>query len=91
MVWKRLKDMVELQRPKDKKELRQAIEMCWDQIPMKFIRSCIQGLTDKMSKALRDADEKIEVDDESDDDGDDESFENDYDSLDDLYTDEEDD
>ena len=61
LVWKRLKDMVEARRLRDKQQLRETIQSCWEEIPMNFIRICIQGLTNKMAQAIQDADEKLEV------------------------------
>ena len=62
IVWGKLKNMVELRRPRDKKELREAILECWDEIPMTFIRNCIAGLPSKMAKAIDDANSKLQVD-----------------------------
>lgn len=80
LVWGRLKDMVEAKRPRNKQELRQAIEECWAQIPMSFIRGCIRGLPGKMAKALEDADKKMIVEDDVG-----EAAEDDYDSIDDGF------
>jgi len=44
--------MVELRKPRNKAELREAITECWEQIPLSYIRSCILGLLAKMEKAI---------------------------------------
>ena len=59
LVWRKLKDMVEAKRPKNKIELQRAILECWEEIPLSFIRSCIQGLPKRMEKALEDANNKL--------------------------------
>jgi len=82
LVWGKLKNMVEAKRPKDKNELRKAILECWNEIPLSFIRACIQGLPKRMEKALEDAesqlpDEDMEIEEYSDDEA--------YDSFGDEY------
>jgi len=52
IVWGKLKNMVELRRPQDKNQLRQAILECWDEIPMSFIRSCIDVCLQKWLRQL---------------------------------------
>lgn len=59
LVWGRLKNMVELCRPRNKEELKNAIIDCWEKIPMNFIRSCILGLRNKMEKAIENANLEI--------------------------------
>jgi len=51
--------MVELKRLKNKDELKRAILECWDEIPLSFIRSCIDGLPNKMEKVLENAIRKL--------------------------------
>ena len=51
--------MVELQRPKNKQDLRDAIIHCWDQLSLDFIQKCIRGLPNKMARAIDDATAKL--------------------------------
>ena len=72
--------MVEARRPRDKDQLRRAIIECWDKIPMSYIRNCINGIPDRMAKAIVDADEKIVLEEEEE-----ELSEVEYDNIDDGY------
>ena len=53
LVWGKLKNMVEERRPKNKQELKDAILECWEEIPLSFIRNCIEGLLKKWTMRLR--------------------------------------
>ena len=50
--------MVEAKRPKNKIELQTAILECWEEIPLSFIRSRIQGLPKRVEKVSEDANNK---------------------------------
>jgi len=54
--------MVEKRRPRNKDELQEAIWQYWDEIPLPFIRACIESLQRKMAKALADANRKLPED-----------------------------
>lgn len=93
-VWKKLKDLVELRRPRSKEDLREAILTSWDEISISFVRNNILGLTNKLTQTIRDAEEKLVIEDdensyENGDNSNEEPLEADYDSLSDVYDDEE--
>lgn len=60
LVWSELKKRVESKHPTTKFELKAAIELSWESIDLQYIRNCIQGLPDRMEKAITQAQERIE-------------------------------
>lgn len=52
LVWAEMKKQVQLQRPKNKRQLREAIEICWKRISIKYVRKCIAGLKKRMEKII---------------------------------------
>jgi len=52
LVWVRMKRLVQLSRPRNKRELRTSVERAWKQIKVEFIRSCIGGLKKRMGKII---------------------------------------
>jgi len=78
----KVKQMVEKRRPRYQNELRESILQCWEEIPIDYIRSFINGLSSRMDKAIKDATDKIIIEEEK---GDLETNNLDYDSFDDEY------
>lgn len=52
LVWAQMKDLVERNRPKNKRELKEALLESWEKITMKEIRRCIGSLPKKMRKIV---------------------------------------
>ena len=52
LVWAQMKSKIEAKRPKNKSELKIAIEREWKNITINFIRKCIDNLHTKMDKVL---------------------------------------
>lgn len=53
LVWAKLKRLVQTYKPKNKAELRNAIEESWEKIGKRFVNNCIYGLNDRMKKILK--------------------------------------
>jgi len=52
LIWAQMKSKIEAKRPKNKTELKSAIEREWKNITIKFIRKCISNLYMKMDKII---------------------------------------
>jgi len=52
LVWARMKRLVQLSRPRNKRQLRTSVERAWKQIKLQFIRNCIGGLRGRMEKVI---------------------------------------
>jgi len=52
LVWARMKRLVQLSRPRNKRELRTPVERAWKEIKLEFIRNCIRGLKGRMQKII---------------------------------------
>lgn len=52
LVWAKMKRLVQSLEPKNKKDLTEAILICWDKINLAFIRRCINNLKKKMKTCI---------------------------------------
>ena len=52
LIWAQMKSKIEAKRPKNKSELKSAIEREWKNIRINFVRKCIDNLYTKMDKVL---------------------------------------
>lgn len=50
LIWARMKQKVELRRPKTKEDLKRAVLASWDEIDKTFIRKCIGTIQKNMKK-----------------------------------------
>lgn len=52
LVWGKMKRLVQTYKPRNKRELKAAVEKSWKKVGLIFIRKCIRNLPERMKKVI---------------------------------------